>query len=75
MPTKRAKFKPVTLKHLQELGRHIDTDFVFAKKMTGKGGLYDKLNAKYPYEEWTLLCSPVWIGNLVVAFVCRPRVE
>lgn len=66
----------ISVKTLKSLGRRIDSEFVSAKKLEGRYGLYWKLNKRYPAEDgWVMLRAPVWIGEHLVAFICKPRTE
>ena len=65
-------FEPITFEELKNLGRRIDSEFVVADTVED---MYKKLNENYPHEEWTLIRSPAWCGDKLVALVMKPRVE
>ena len=65
-------WEPITLQELKELGRRIDSEYVCANSIED---MYLQLNTKYPHEEWTLLRSPGWCGDQLVALVVKPRTE
>ncbi len=64
------KAKAITIEELRSLGQRIDSEYVIAESMEA---MYRKLNEGYSAEEWTLLRSPAWCGNRIVALVVRPR--
>ena len=59
----------MTIQELKKLGDQIDSVMLHAKDIDG---LYRKL-AKFSHEEWTTLRAPVWIGELLVIMIVRPR--
>lgn len=79
---KRAKrdWEPITLDELMQLGRRIDSKYLFAKasataKKTGFTGPIEELYAKLAklQGKWCTLGGPVLQGEYLALFVVRPR--
>ncbi len=61
---------------LNGLGREIDSIYIRATKMNGRGGLYHRmqmLKKKSGFDDWKSLRGPVWIGDYIVTHLFRPR--
>lgn len=67
----------VTMKRLKTLGRNLDIVVLSAKKMNGRGGMYERMSQleKKSGVDWTTLRGPVWVGDLLMMFMVRPRCD
>lgn len=65
-------WEPVSFEELKELGRRIDSEFVYADSLEE---LYVRLNKYYPHEQWTPIRAPVWCGDKLIILMVKPRTE
>jgi len=67
-------FKPITDEEVKELGSRLDSLFIAADSVPE---MYRKLNTltKNGSPNWTLLRSPWWVRDILVAIVIKPRTE
>lgn len=62
-----------TIEELRKLGSQIDIKIISAKKMTGRGGLYERMHRLSPNREWATLRGPVWVDDNLVMILIKPR--
>ncbi len=61
---------------LNGFGRELDTIYIRALKMSGRGGMYHRLNMvkkKSGYDDWKTLHGPIFVGDYLLMIYYRPR--
>lgn len=65
----------LTEKEVGDLGKQLDSVVMSARAMEGEDGMYARLNRleKESGVKWRTLRGPVWVGDLIVMVMLRPR--